>query len=194
MRAESIVSLAGFPILANNKLQGILFVADRYGRKLSGREISVLGSFALHAGVAMRNAHAFAMLSEALAEAERSRTELIDHIQRVDASAAVHDEMTSLLAKGTEWPLFIQRMADQIDGVIILYDESLSVKGRFTSLSLSRPAGAIGRPAGRFYPAALSAPSRNRATAADRSPCLTPAASNIVPWRCTAARDAAKAW
>jgi PucR-like helix-turn-helix protein/GAF domain-containing protein len=133
--AESIVSLAGFPILSENKLQGILFVADRYHRKLSGREISVLGSFALHAGVAMRNAQAFTMLSEALAEAERNRVALIDHIHRVDVSAAAHDEMTSLLAKGTEWPLFIQRMADQIDGAIILYDESLAVKGRFTSAS-----------------------------------------------------------
>ena len=42
-KAESIVSLAGFPILSEDKLQGILFVADRYHRKLSGREISVLG-------------------------------------------------------------------------------------------------------------------------------------------------------
>jgi hypothetical protein len=132
-KAEGIVSLAGFPILSQNKLQGILFVADRYPRKLSGREISVLGSFALHAGVAMRNAHAFTMLSEALAEAERNRVALIDHIQRVDASAAAHDEMTSLLAKGTEWPLFIRRMANQIDGAIILYDENLSVKERFAS-------------------------------------------------------------
>jgi hypothetical protein len=133
LRAENIVSLAGFPILANDELQGVLFVADRYGRKLSEREISVLGSFALHAGVAMRNAHTFAMLSEALAEADRNRSKLIDHIQRVDASAAAHDEMTSLLAKGTEWPLFIQRMADQINGAIILYDESLSIKRRFNS-------------------------------------------------------------
>ena len=122
-KAEGIVSLAGFPILSEDKLQGVLFVADRYRRKLSEREISILGSFALHAGVAMRNAHAFTKLSEALAEAERNRNALIDHIHRVDVSAAAHDEMTSLLAKGTEWPLFIQRMADQIDGAIILYDE-----------------------------------------------------------------------
>ena len=74
-------------------------------------------------------------LSEALAEAERNRTALIDHIHRVDVSAAAHDEMTSLLAKGTEWPLFIQRMADQIDGAIILCDDSLAVKGQFTSAS-----------------------------------------------------------
>jgi PucR-like helix-turn-helix protein/GAF domain-containing protein len=134
-KAESIVSLAGFPILLENKLQGVLFVADRYHRKLSAREISILGSFALHAGVAMRNAHAFTKLSEALADAERNRIALVDHIHRVDVSAAAHDELTSLLAKGTEWPLFIQRMADQIDGAIILYDESLSVRGRFTSAS-----------------------------------------------------------
>jgi hypothetical protein len=132
-KAESIVSLTGFPILSEDKLQGILFIADRYHRKLSGREISVLGSFALHAGVAMRNAHAFTMLSEALAEAERNRVALIDHIHRVDVSAAAHDEMTSLLAKGTEWPLFVQRMADQINGAIILYDEAFSVRERFAS-------------------------------------------------------------
>jgi hypothetical protein len=132
-KAEGIVSLAGFPILSEDKLQGILFIADRYHRKLSGREMSVLGSFALHAGVAMRNAHAFTMLSEALAEAERNRVALIDHIHRVDVSAAAHDEMTSLLAKGTEWPLFVQRMADQINGAIILYDEAFSVRERFAS-------------------------------------------------------------
>ena len=57
--AERIVSLAGFPILSENKLLGILFIADRYSRKLSGREMSILGSFALNAGVAMRNANAF---------------------------------------------------------------------------------------------------------------------------------------
>ncbi|MGC1354446.1 MAG: hypothetical protein WA851_01400 [Xanthobacteraceae bacterium] len=83
-------------------MQGVLFVADRYRRKLSEREISIMGSFALYAGVAMRNAHAFTRLSEALAEAERNRTALVDHIHRVDVSAAAHDEMTSLLAKGTE--------------------------------------------------------------------------------------------
>jgi hypothetical protein len=141
-KAESIVSLAGFPILSEDKLQGILFVADRYHRKLSGREISVLGSFALHAGVAIRNAHAFTTASEALAEAERNRSALIDHIHRVDVSAAAHDEMTSLLAKGTEWPLFIQRMADQINGAIILYDESFSVRERFTSAAYRGQLGA----------------------------------------------------
>ena len=132
-RIENIVSLAGFPILADGEVHGFLFVADRYARKLSGRNMSVLGSFALHAGVAMRNANAFRLLSEALDEAQRNRNALIEHIQKVEASAAAHDEMTSLLASGGELQKFLQRMANQIGGAIFLFDDELRIRDEFVS-------------------------------------------------------------
>jgi PucR C-terminal helix-turn-helix domain len=62
--------------------------------------------------------------------------------------------MTSLLAKGTEWPLFIQRMADQIDGAIMLYDDSLAVRGLFASQSFD--AQSSGLRAGKINPTTLS--------------------------------------
>ena len=130
---ENIVSLAGFPILSEGEVHGFLFIADRYARKLSGREISVLGSFALHAGIAMRNANAFHLLSEALDEAQRNRNALIEHIQRVEASASAHDEMTSLLASGGEMEKFLERMANQIGGAIFLFDNELSAADEFVS-------------------------------------------------------------
>lgn len=130
---ENIVSLTGFPILSEDKVLGFLFVADRYSRKLSGREISVLGSFALHAGVAMRNANLFILLSEALREAERTRNALIEHIQRVEASAAAHDEMTYLLASGAELQHFLKRMASRISGAIFLYNKELEICEEFVS-------------------------------------------------------------
>lgn len=132
-KTENIVSLAGFPILSEDKVLGFLFVADRYGRKLSGREISVLGSLALHAGVAMRNAKLFVLLSEALGEAERNRNALIEHIQRVESSAAAHDEMTDLLASGAELQLFLNLMANRIDGAVFLYDKELKISDEFVS-------------------------------------------------------------
>ena len=132
-RVENIVSLAGFPILSEDKVQGFLFVADRYSRRLSGRELSVLGSFALHAGVAMRNANAFKLLSEALGEAQRNRNALIEHIQRVEASAEAHDEMTSLLASGADLGLFLRRMAKQIDGAVFLMDDALDIREEFVA-------------------------------------------------------------
>jgi hypothetical protein len=132
-RTESIVSLAGFPILSEGKVQGLLFVADRHVRKLSGREISVLGSFALHAGVALRNARTFEKLSEALAEAKSNRIALLQHIQSVEAAVSTHDQMTSLLAAGAELSVFMQRMANQIDGAVLYVDEALAVREEFAA-------------------------------------------------------------
>ena len=132
-RTENIVSLAGFPILSKDKVQGFLFVADRYSRRLSGREMSVLGSFALHAGVAMRNASAFKLLSEALGEAERNRSALIEHIQRIESAAEAHDEMTSLLASGADLQLFLKRMANRIGGAVLLLDDDFAIREDFVS-------------------------------------------------------------
>ncbi|MGR3455122.1 helix-turn-helix domain-containing protein [Pseudooceanicola sp.] len=125
---EKIVSLAGFPILADDRVQGLLFVADRYSRQYSGREISVLGSFAVHAGVAMRNARSFAQLSEALAETERNRRSLEDHLHRVEGSARTHDVMMSLLAQGADLLTFMQRMAGLVDGGIQYLDAGLGLR------------------------------------------------------------------
>lgn len=133
LAAEKIASLSGFPILLDNKVHGFLFVANRYARKLSGREVSVLGTFALHAGVAMRNANAFALLSEALDEAQRNRNALIEHIQRVEASAAAHDELTDLLASGAEIRQFLEKMSNRIGGAVFLYDDEFRIHDEFVS-------------------------------------------------------------
>ncbi|PWV97784.1 GAF domain-containing protein [Hoeflea marina] len=163
-RIENIVSLAGFPILADGEVHGFLFVADRYARKLSGRNLSVLGSFALHAGVAMRNARAFRLLSEALDEAQRNRNALIDYIQRVEASAAAHDDMTSLLASGGELQKFLQAMANQIGAAIFLFDDEHGVRNEFISSGYRGSSAALFS-SGRFDIAPLiNATSQSRQT------------------------------
>ncbi len=134
-QTEKIRTLAGFPILWENKVHGLLFVANRYARKLSGRETSVLATFALHAGVAMHNASAFAMLSEALDEAQRNRSALIEHIQRVEAAAAAHDELTDLLASGADIRQFLEKMSNRIGGAVFLYDDEFRIHDEFVSSS-----------------------------------------------------------
>ena len=150
---EKIRTLAGFPILWENKVHGLLFVANRYARKLSGRETSLLGAFALHAGVAMRNANAFAMLSEALDEAQRNRSALIEHIQRIEASADAHDELTDLLASGADIRQFLEKMSNRIGGAVFLYDDEFRIHDEFVSALVQE------RPRGR----AESRPDRSRA-------------------------------
>lgn len=132
-RKEGIVSLTGFPMLVGDEVTGFLFAAYRYRRDVTGRELSVLGSLALHAGIAIRNAGAFKAQAEALAEAETSRAALVDHIGRVEASAEAHDEMASLLATGADLPHYLQRMAGQVNGAIFLYDDDLKEREGFVS-------------------------------------------------------------
>lgn len=133
MRHESVVSLTGFPMFAGDKVVGFLFAAYRYSRKVSGRELSILGSFGVHAGIAMRNAEAFRAQAEALAEAEANREALIDHIKRVEVSAEAHDEMATLLASGADQGQYIQRMASQVDGAIFLYDRDMRAQVEYVS-------------------------------------------------------------
>ncbi|MCB1340703.1 MAG: helix-turn-helix domain-containing protein [Pseudooceanicola sp.] len=133
MRREGVVSLTGFPMIAGDEVLGFLFAAYRYRRKVSGRELSILGSFAVHAAIAMRNAGAFRVQAEALAEAQASRTALLDHIRRVEASAEAHDEMATLLASGADESQYLQRMANQVDGAIFLCDRDLRVRQEFVS-------------------------------------------------------------
>jgi hypothetical protein len=112
----------------------------------------------------MRNVNAFRLLSDALDEAERNRKALIDHIQRVEASAAAHDEMTSLLASGAQLQQFLQKMAHQIGGAIFLYDGELRIREEFTSDAYS---GRLAQEltTGRIDPTALmNAGSRSRHT------------------------------
>ena len=130
---ENIESLAGLPAFSGDIVQGLLFVADRYSRQYSGREISVLGSFAQHAGMAMRNARTFERLSEALEETERNRSALESHVRRVEASAQTHDEMMSLLAQGADLSTFMRRMAGHIGGSIQYLDSSLVIRQEVTS-------------------------------------------------------------
>ncbi|MDE4172517.1 GAF domain-containing protein [Phaeobacter sp. PT47_59] len=140
-RRENITSLAGFPILSDGRVMGLLFVADRYGRKYSGREISVIGSFAQHAGVAMNNARSFARLSEALDTAEQVRTSLESHIAEVETSARSHDEMMSLLARGADLQSFMQRMASEVSGAIFYLDPGFQLRDEVAD---SRYEGTLG--------------------------------------------------
>ena len=129
---EKIVSLAGFPVVSKNRVEGVLFIADRYSRQYSGREISILGSFAEHVGVALRNARSFTQLEQALDTMDRDRRSLEEHLQRVSDTERTHDDMMSLLARGADLHTFMQRMADQVSGSICYLDQSYSIRDAYT--------------------------------------------------------------
>lgn len=132
-RDEGIAAVAGVPLLWEDEVIGLLFVADRYHRTHTAQNISILSTLATHAAVAIKNAMAFEQANAALASAEAARAELERHALSVQRAAEAHEQMTSLLAKGASLGDLCQAIAELMQGSVLVLDEAAQVVSRGTA-------------------------------------------------------------
>ena len=132
-RDEGIAAVVGVPLLWEDEVIGLLFVADRYHRTHTAHNISILSTLATHAALAIKNAMAFEQANAALRSAEAARLELERHARSVQAAAEAHDRMTSLLAKGAPLATICQTVAQLMQGSVLVLDEVGQVIGRGTA-------------------------------------------------------------
>lgn len=129
-REEGIAALVGVPMLWEDEVIGLLFVADRYHRTHTALSISVLSTLATHAAVAIKNAMAFEQAATALHNAESARAELERHARNVQAAADAHEQMTTLLAKGASLTTLCDAVAALMGGSVLVLDEAAQVMAR----------------------------------------------------------------
>jgi DNA-binding PucR family transcriptional regulator len=122
-REEGIAAVVGVPLLWEDEVIGLLFVADRYHRTHTAHNISILSTLATHAAVAIKNAMAFEQTHAALRSAEIAHAQLEQHAQSVQAAAEAHDQMTTLLAKGATLATICQSVAQIMEGDVLVLDE-----------------------------------------------------------------------
>ncbi len=127
---EGIAAVVGVPLLWEDEVIGLLFVADRYHRTHTAHHISILSTLATHAAVAIKNAMAFEQTHAALRSAELAHAQLERHAQSVLTAAEAHDQMTSLLAKGATLASICQSVAQIMEGEVLVLDEVGQVIGR----------------------------------------------------------------
>ncbi len=132
-RDEGIAAVVGVPLLWEDEVIGLLFVADRYHRTHTAQNISVLSTLATHAAVAIKNALAFEQAGAALASAEAARAELERHTAKVQAAAEAHEQLTSLLARGASLAKLCESIAGLMQGSVLVLDEAAQVIGRATA-------------------------------------------------------------
>lgn len=145
-RDEGVAAVVGVPLLWEDEVIGLLFVADRYHRTHTAQNISILSTLATHAAVAIKNAMAFEQANAALASAEVARAELERHARKVHAAAEAHEQMTSLLARGASLATLCEAVARLLDGSLLVIDEAAQVIARGTA------PGYTGRAAARYEP------------------------------------------
>ena len=129
-RREGIVALVGVPLISEDEMIGMLFVADRYLRTHTALNIAILGTLATHAAVAISNAKAFEAANVALARSEASRLELEHHARNVQSAAEAHEQLTSLLATGASLGALCQVIAQLLGGSVLVIDEVAQVISR----------------------------------------------------------------
>ncbi|WP_231934895.1 helix-turn-helix domain-containing protein [Bordetella bronchialis] len=132
-RDEGIVALVGVPLIWNNKVIGLLFVADRYHRTHTALNVSILCTLATHAAVAINNAQAFADAQSALEKAELARIELEAHARDVQDAVEAHERLTSLLARGASLGELCLSVAQLLQGGVLVLDDAHQVIGRATA-------------------------------------------------------------
>ena len=129
-RNEGVSALVGAPLIWEDNVIGLLFVADRYHRTHTALNISILCTLATHAAVAINNAKAFADAQSALDKADRARAELEQHARDVQSAVEAHERLTLLLAKGASLGELCHAIAQLLQADILVLDEGHHVLAR----------------------------------------------------------------
>ena len=127
--AERVESILGVPLLADDRVIGVLFVGDRYSRTYTPQQIALLDSLGAHAAVALENARLFQESREALAREREANAELGARTREVQSAADIHEHMTSLLARGGGLDDLAQCVAKELGGHVVVADETLEPIG-----------------------------------------------------------------
>lgn len=136
MAEEGIQSIVSVPIMSDAEVIGVLIVADRYRRFHQPWEISVLGTLAAHASVAIRNARTFEQKQQALRSAEQANRELEDKVAVLEHATEAHEKLTTQIAKGGSQQEMIHLIANLLTGELAFLDPVGSVTSAVPAESL----------------------------------------------------------
>ena len=129
-RDEGVAALVGAPLMWEDSVIGLLFVADRYHRTHTALNVSILCTLATHAALAINNAKAFAEAEAALEKADLARLALEARASDVQDAVEAHEKLTSLLAKGASLGALSQSIAQLLGGSLLVLDEAGQVISR----------------------------------------------------------------
>ena len=128
VRDEGLVAILGVPLIRGSQVIGVLFAADRTERTFDRSEVSLLGSLAAHAAIALDNARLLEETRAALDELSAASRELRAHTASVERAAAAHDRFIDVVLHGGGVEDVAAAVTETLGGTITVLDE----EGRVT--------------------------------------------------------------
>ena len=114
LRAEGIVAMAAVPLQLDDRVLGILYVAERHRRTYEHHEVALLQAIGAHAALAIENARLFEEARDAVRRLESTMAE-------VEAAVRVHEQLIANVASGRGIEALADTLASALSaGVMIL--------------------------------------------------------------------------
>ena len=120
---EGLVAILGVPLIRGSQVIGVLFAADRTERTFDRSEVSLLGSLAAHAAIALDNARLLEETRAALDELSTASRELRAHTASVERAAGAHDRFIDLVLRGGGVEDVAAAVTEALGGSITVLDE-----------------------------------------------------------------------
>ncbi|WP_433869151.1 helix-turn-helix domain-containing protein [Saccharopolyspora sp. CA-218241] len=159
VQAEQMRSILGVPLIASERVLGVLFAADRSAHGFSTEQIALLTAFANQGAVILQTARLLAAERAAAARAEAASAETERRAAAMEASASLHEQLTRLVLAGEGSEAIARTLADSLGRPVAIADRDLA------ALATSGEEAAAWWTAGRLAPEVLAAVETSRGTA-----------------------------
>jgi GAF domain-containing protein/sugar diacid utilization regulator len=138
---EGLVALLGVPLVAANRVFGVLYAANRVERPFPREEVALLSAFADHAAVALENARLYDESRQALQHLEEAYSTIEGQVEVMERSAAVHEALTGAILVGGGASEIADLVAEHLGGDVIIVDRTDNVLATHASGAAGTPSG-----------------------------------------------------
>jgi len=121
---EGLVSLLGVPMLSDEGVLGVLFVANREEMRFLPEQIAVLSALADHASAALQTAHAIRALRRSDDDAREAVDRLTSTLAERDRANTVHQELVQAVLAGGGFSPVAETLATALRRSVVVIDES----------------------------------------------------------------------
>lgn len=124
VESEGIVSMAGVPMLADEEVLGVLFVATRQERAFSAEELALMTALANHASVVLQTARTLRDLRAAQDESRAAIENLREHVVQRDRAHAVHRNLVEAVLEGGGFPTVAETLSSELARPVLVVDNA----------------------------------------------------------------------
>ncbi|MFG2003084.1 helix-turn-helix domain-containing protein [Spirillospora sp. NPDC048911] len=119
---EGLVAILGVPMRLGARGIGVLYAANRSARPFVQEEVTLLGSLAAHAAIAIDNARLLEETRAALEELSSANKLIQARSAAVERAAQAHDRMTALVVRGGGVEDVAAVVTDVLGGALVVLD------------------------------------------------------------------------